>query len=143
MNLLDTARLLQEDIDKREADLTYQFALIDGAKGEINKQSRELDEKAKALEVREKEVEAKLASIRKDEELSLLEVSLIERKSAIVRKEAELRVKENDLSEIETRQEEERRQLSEGQAALSKEKETYKETLKKEFFEEVSKRLPQ
>lgn len=143
MDIVAQAKQLQEDYDKKLVGVEERFKYLEGMELKLKNKEEELKKLQEELEVKRKEVDGILAKGDLDVVLEMKRKDLSALSVELSQKQHDLRKWENDLALIDQRQTVERENLDSQRRSLEKEKETYKETLKKEFFEELNKRLPQ
>lgn len=142
MKLLDSVKLLQEELDSREAVLASREASLFVRESDVAG-------KLAAMAIKEKELAKLEAKIAEDEQrlhsLKSTDERIEEFKTArieAVAAKTELGKKQNELAEMYATDKALKEEVEKRELALSKEKEEYKERLKKEFFEELQRKFP-
>lgn len=141
MKLVDAATQLEREYANEKAGLEVRAA-------KLSAKELELKDFEKSLLVKSGELDQKYGVVSKKEGLIASTEQMVDREKAALekerennRKQVELRSWENKLAQIESRHEREKDDIAKAQKELSDEKETYKEKLKAEFMEQMSKRL--
>lgn len=135
MSLLEEARKIEEQLLSRQQELAIREESLNAKEKEIAEKEVEYKKLEKSVKALIKEKDDKLAKIELDNAIEerLEKVEFGEKE--LNKQKAEYRVWENRLARIESNQEKEAQKLAEEKAKLELDRKTYKEQLKKEFFE--------
>jgi vacuolar-type H+-ATPase subunit E/Vma4 len=141
MNILDSVKQTLEEIEKQKQALSEQEIVLAKGWADLNDKKVELKHRENSLNELADEVNDRLKKVLTDDDLKEAQKKVVEKERELGRKEAFLVKWENDLYEIEKRQDFDKKKLEEDKVSLSKDKAEYKERLKKEFFEELNRKM--
>lgn len=142
MDLLDTVKAVQEDLQKEKLSLSAWEESLKATERDLIRKNGELLEWEKQLKEKAAEVDGKYSVIAHAEAQKQLAEELTRASEDNRKALAELKRKENDLFEINQTLKDKEAALDKRAADLTAEKDSYKETIKREFFEQLEKNLP-
>ena len=143
MNILTVAKQIQEEIDKRVADLAEKETVLVQREVALNESVEKSDKKAQELSALAQELSKRekvvLDEVAKDARIATLK-QLTE---DLAKKREELGRKEREISEVWQTVQARESEVMKRELAVSEREKSYKEQLQKEFWEQVKKGLPQ
>ncbi len=143
MNLVTQIKQLEEEYELRLDKVRKREAKVEVSEAKLNELQEELDTIAKDLEKKQKEIARVTNNLDLLSKISQEQESLLELRIERSVEDRRLQEWENDLADIEESQDKREQRLQERVTKLDKDRKEYKEVVRKEFFEELSKRLPQ